>query len=99
MRRPSFALSSHMRWAAHAWVRGVWVLGLAFSLLACSKIPPGRSAVDSVSIENLHTASAEDLEGRLATARSPKFLGLMRGVVYDYNVLDESRLQRDLARV
>jgi outer membrane protein assembly factor BamA len=99
MTRDSFALSSRVRRAAHAWLRGAWTLGLACSVLACNSLPQGRSAVDSVSIENLHVASAEDLEERLATAKSPKFLGLMQGVVYEYSVLDESRLQRDLARV
>lgn len=72
---------------------------MALCLLACSKVPAGRSAVDEVIISNLHTISASDVGERLATARSPKFLGLFRGVVYDYAVFDESNLQRDLARV
>ncbi len=71
----------------------------ALCLLACSKVPTGRSAVDEVKIENLRVVSASDIEERLATAATPKFLGLFRGVVYDYSVFDESSLQRDLARV
>ncbi len=67
--------------------------------MGCSKIPAGRSAVDEVSVTNLRTLSPSDVEERLATAASPKFLGLFRGVVYDYTVYDESNLQRDLARV
>ena len=35
----------------------------------------------------------------LATAPSPKFLGLFRGVLYDYEIFDPFALQRDLARV
>jgi outer membrane protein assembly factor BamA len=65
----------------------------------CSRVPQGRSAIDEVSVSNLHTVSSSDVEDRLSSAASPKFLGLFRGVVYDYNVLDESSLQRDLARV
>ncbi len=42
---------------------------------------------------------ADDVTDRLATAASPKFLGLFPGVVYDYSVFDAAALQRDLARV
>jgi outer membrane protein insertion porin family/translocation and assembly module TamA len=72
---------------------------LLVATAACAKVPPGRSAVDAVTVSNLHTTSASDIEERLATAASTKFLGLFRGVVYDYSVFDESSLQRDLARV
>jgi hypothetical protein len=74
-------------------------IGFALVTGACSSVPAGRSAIDEVSVFNLHTVSASDVEDKLASAASPKFLGLFRGVVYDYNVFDESSLQRDLARV
>lgn len=67
--------------------------------LACSKIPPGRSAVDSVTIHNAKGVSAGDLEGKLATQASAKFLFLFQGVAYDYSVYDEAVLQRDMARL
>jgi outer membrane protein insertion porin family/translocation and assembly module TamA len=41
----------------------------------------------------------DEIVDSLATAPSPKFLGLFRGVVYDYEIYDASVLQRDLARV
>jgi outer membrane protein insertion porin family/translocation and assembly module TamA len=71
----------------------------ALCLVACSRIPPGRSVIDAVSVKNLHTIAPGDVEDRLATAASLKFLGLLRGVVYDYTVFDDATLQRDLARV
>jgi outer membrane protein insertion porin family/translocation and assembly module TamA len=67
--------------------------------LACSKIPPGRAAVDSVRILNAKAIRAGDVEEVLATQASPKFLFLFQGVAYDYEVYDESVLQRDMARV
>ncbi len=67
--------------------------------LACSRIPPGRSAVDSVTIHNAKGVSAGELEGKLATQASPKFLFLFQGVAYDYSVYDEAVLQRDMARL
>jgi len=72
---------------------------IALSLPACVKVPEGRSAIDTVTVSNLHTISASDVEERLATAPSPRFLGGFHGVIYDYSVLDEATLQRDLARV
>jgi len=65
----------------------------------CASIPPGRSAVDSVRIVNADQVDGRDVTDKLATTGSPKFLGLFRGIVYDYEIFDASTLQRDLARV
>ncbi len=67
--------------------------------MACSKIPPGRSAVDSVTIRNNEVIKASDIEASLATEASPRFLFLFQGIAYDYAFLDESVLQRDMSRV
>jgi outer membrane protein insertion porin family/translocation and assembly module TamA len=72
---------------------------LCLASTACSRIPPGRSAVDSVRILNAKQLSASDTEGQLATEPSTKFLFLFQGVAYDYSVYDEAALQRDMARV
>jgi outer membrane protein insertion porin family/translocation and assembly module TamA len=68
-------------------------------LWGCSSIPAGRSAVDSVRVVGARDVDGADLESKLATTESPKFLGLFRGVVFDYSIFDASALQRDLARV
>jgi outer membrane protein insertion porin family/translocation and assembly module TamA len=65
----------------------------------CASIPEGRSAVDSVRVAGARDLDTGDLATKLATAESPKFLGLLRGVVFDYEIFDASVLQRDLARV
>jgi len=65
----------------------------------CSSIPEGRSAVDSVRMVNARELDGRDVRDKLATAESPKFLGLFRGLFYDYEIFDASMLQRDLARV
>jgi outer membrane translocation and assembly module TamA len=67
----------------------------------CASIPAGRSAVDSVSVVGSRplTLDPNDVSDKLATTASPKFLGLMRGVGYDYEIFDASVLARDLARV
>jgi outer membrane translocation and assembly module TamA len=76
---------------------GLWVLLLPF--LGCSRIPPGRSAVDSVTILHAKELSAGDIEDKLGTVATTKFLFLFQGVAYDYAVYDEAVLQRDMARV
>lgn len=80
------------------------VLFLASSVLtagstACSRIPQGRSAVDSVRVLNARDVKAGDTEQKLATDASTKFLFLFQGIAYDYSVYDEAVLQRDMARV
>ncbi len=65
----------------------------------CASIPKGAASVDSISIDGNKVISSSDVEDRLATAPSPKFLGLFRGVIYDYELLDRSVVQRDLERV
>lgn len=71
----------------------------ALSSLACAKLPQGRTAIDDVSVRGADKVSEGDVLDQIATAPSPKFLGLFRGVVYDYEVFDVYTLQRDLARV
>jgi outer membrane protein insertion porin family/translocation and assembly module TamA len=65
----------------------------------CASIPKGAASVDSISIDGNKAISSSDVEDKLATSPSPKFLGLFRGVVYDYEILDRSVVQRDLERV
>lgn len=67
--------------------------------LGCASIPPGMAAVDGVSVQGNDAIGSSDIEDKLATTASPKFLFLFRGVVYDYELFDRNVLQRDLERV
>ncbi|MGE3669422.1 MAG: hypothetical protein AB7K71_07160, partial [Polyangiaceae bacterium] len=69
------------------------------SCVACASLPEGRSAVDSVEVRGNDALSEGDIEDKIATRPSPRFLGLMQGVVYDYEVYDFYVLQRELERV
>lgn len=66
---------------------------------ACTSVPKGKSGIDSVTIRNASAVDESDTLDKIATAETPKFLGLFRGVVYDYEVFDRFVLQRDLARI
>jgi outer membrane protein assembly factor BamA len=77
------------------------LLGL-FSLLlssACTSVPPGRSAVQSVNFSGNAAIDSDDLREKLATAESPRFLGFFSGIVYDYSIFDRFVLDRDLQRI
>lgn len=74
-------------------------LAIASGLAGCVSVPPGRSAIDEVTIRGSSAIDAAEISDKIATASSEKFLGLFRGVVYDYEVFDPTVLQRDLARI
>jgi outer membrane protein insertion porin family/translocation and assembly module TamA len=74
------------------------LLGVVATQSGCVKSPPGRSPIDDVTIRGAKRLSTSDVADKLATAPSPKFLYLFRGIVYDYEVFDQNTLQRDLAR-
>lgn len=74
-------------------------LGALLSLAGCSTIPAGRSVIDDVEVRGTSALGEDEVEGKIATEASPKFLGLFRGIVYDYEVFDRATLQRDLARI
>lgn len=91
---------SAVLWAG--WVRAASAVALALASLGglgCASIPQGTAAVDSLSVEGNKALSSSEVEEKLATAPSPKFLGLFRGVFFDYEILDANVVQRDLARV
>jgi outer membrane protein insertion porin family/translocation and assembly module TamA len=70
-----------------------------FATFGCASLPKGATAVDKVRIEGADKVDDSDIEEKIATRPSPKFLMLFRGVVYDYELFDRFVLQRDLARV
>jgi len=78
---------------------GALLGALALTCAGCASIPEGRAAIDAVDIVGVRSVDPRDVEDKLATDESPKFLGVLRGVANDYSIYDPSVLQRDLARV
>jgi outer membrane protein assembly factor BamA len=62
-------------------------------------MPQGRPVVDAVHIHGAKQVDEGDVEEKIATTPSPKFLGLFRGVVYDYSVFNQGTLDTDLERI
>ena len=79
----------------------VFVISFISVLLGtgCTKVPDGRSAVKSIDFSGNDVIDADDLREKLATTSSPKFLGLFRGIIYEYSVFDRFVLERDLQRI
>jgi len=65
----------------------------------CTRIPRGQTAVDRVDVTGNAHIDDGDIEDKIATSATPKFMGVFRGVVYDYALYDRHVLAYDLARV
>lgn len=65
----------------------------------CTSVPQGRFAIDDVTIHGAEQVDEDDIQEHIATAPSPKFLGLFRGVVYEYTVYNRVVLEHDLKRI
>lgn len=81
----------------HAGIAGM-LLAASFAT-GCYRVPPGKSGVSTIDIVGLEEINSDELEERLATRESSRFLGLFLGVVYEYETFDRHALQRDLARI
>ena len=88
-----------MRSQSRATLSLLIAIALAWLSSGCSSIPEGRSSVDDVTVRGAKKVDADDIEKKVATTPSEKFLGLFRGVLYEYSTFDRFVLQKDLARV
>lgn len=67
--------------------------------IGCASVQTGRYALDRVYISGNVELSDAELEAKIATRESPRFLGLFTGVVYGYEIFDRYVLERDLRRI
>src|SRR5688572_6397710 len=75
------------------------LLASFLAVSACHPVPPGRVAVTSVEVDGNQALGDEELEKKIATRASPKFLGLWRGVFFEQEVFDSALLQQDIQRL
>lgn len=81
------------------WPRVACASAAAFGGVSCYSVAPGRQAIDRVDVREGAAIAASEVEDRIATGPSPRFLGIWDGVVYDYQYYDKFVLMRDLARI
>jgi len=78
------------------------ILGLGlimFASSACTSIPERRFAIDSIDIEGAQAIDSSELKEHLASRESPKFLGMLSGVLYDHQIFNRHVLEADLQRI
>lgn len=79
-------------------IRLVLTLALLTSA-GCYSVPAGKSAISTVEVEGAPDIDTDDLADRITTRETSRFLGVVYGFVYDYELFDRYALRRDLARV
>jgi outer membrane protein assembly factor BamA len=72
---------------------------LCLLLFGCATIPGRRYALDDIDFEGNHAFDDDEIEERMASRPTTRFLGFVRGVFYDYEVFDRYVLERDLERI
>lgn len=66
---------------------------------ACATIPGRRFATDAISVSGNSAIDDADILDHIATRETPRFFGLIQGVMFDYEVFDRYVLERDLQRI
>ncbi|HEY3236013.1 MAG TPA: POTRA domain-containing protein [Polyangiaceae bacterium] len=76
---------------------------MAFVTSACASLrkdyPAGRAVISNVELQGVDSVDSDEILQGMATAESPRFLGIWDGVMFDYEVFDKTVLARDLERI
>jgi outer membrane protein insertion porin family/translocation and assembly module TamA len=67
--------------------------------LACTRAPTTRFDLESLKVSGNQNLDDDEIEARIASRETPRFLGLFPGVIYDYEVFNRFVLERDLQRI
>ncbi len=73
----------------------LFLLLLLGTATGCYRVPDGKLAIDTVTIEGIPNVDDDDLEEHITTRKTKRFVGF----VYDYDLFDRYALRRDLARI
>lgn len=85
-------------WSIEVLVRALIAIALSW-LAGCASVASGRQAVDDVDVIGNTQVSDKDVVDKIATAESPRFLGIWDGVAFEFEYLDRFVLQQDIARI
>ena len=75
------------------------LIACALGSSACATVPKGRITVDKIAFEGNDEVSSTELKKNIATRETKRFLRLVRGVLYDYELFNRHVLERDLQRI
>jgi outer membrane translocation and assembly module TamA len=96
---PMRALAKNRRSGLFGPIALVLFAAVTFVLGGCKTIPEGKSTVNAIDVRGAEHLESGDVVDAIATAETPRFLGLYRGILFEYTIFDLHVLQRDLARV
>lgn len=80
------------------WFSCVVAVALLIATSGCASIPKGMAHVNDVDVEGNDEIASSDIQEKIATSPTERFLGMFHGV-YEYRLYDRGVLQRDLERV
>jgi outer membrane protein assembly factor BamA len=72
---------------------------LSCSVSGCTRAPTTRFNLESLKVRGNDNLDDEEIEERIASRETPRFLGLFPGFIYDYEVFNRFVLERDLQRI
>lgn len=72
---------------------------LLLLLLGCTRVPGNRFDLASVKVTGNDALDDDEIEAKMASHETPRFLGLIPGVIYDYEVFNRYVLEKDLQRI
>jgi outer membrane protein assembly factor BamA len=98
LQRPVCSLVLDVRRFTQLW-SALILFVLGFSPCGCASIPKGRVATDRIDLEGNEAIKEKTIKQRMALRQTPRFLGLFRGVLYDYELFNRYVLERDLQRI
>jgi outer membrane protein assembly factor BamA len=82
--------------------RALAILGALLLLAyvsACTAVPDRRYALNRIDFTGNRTLDDGELEEKIASRETPRFLAVFKGLIYDYEIFDRYVLERDLQRI
>lgn len=79
--------------------RAVPMLLLAMFLSSCATVPGRRYTLNSITLQGNENLDDDEIEEKIASRESARFLGLVRGFIHEYQIFDRHVLERDLQRI
>lgn len=79
--------------------RAIPLLLLTMFATSCASVPGRRYTLNSITLRGNENLDDDEIEEKIASRESEKFLGVFRGVIHEYQIFDRHVLERDLQRI
>jgi outer membrane protein assembly factor BamA len=79
--------------------RALPLLLLVMLMSSCATVPGQRYTLDRITLRGNENLDDDEIEEKIASRESERFLGIFRGVIHEYQIFDRHVLERDLQRI